>query len=251
MNNLNYGSLIWNLDDAKLWIDEFLDIYRRRPVENNRGGMTSTHLFWTWYLLRKMQPKNIIESGVFKGQGTWIMSEACPDAKIYSIDPNLAQRVYINEKVNYYTEDFNLINWEGLDKENTLCFFDDHQNAYLRLQEMKWMGFRKAIFEDNYPITQGDCYSCKKILAECGLVIDGEVKIKANSSHAKYFKRNIKTYITLPPLFRNEITRWGDKWENAVYPTPAPILVDQDIEKYKVLKEEAADYTWICYAELL
>lgn len=139
-------------------------------------------------MLKKISPKNIIESGVFRGQGTWMMLQACPDANIYSIDPCLFQRVYINDKVNYYTQDFNLNDWEQIDKEDTLCFFDDHQDAYLRLQQMKWMGFKRAMFEDNYPISQGDCYSCKKILSECGLLINDKEIIEANSTHAKYFR---------------------------------------------------------------
>lgn len=250
MNDLNWGIQLWDFKDVVSLMEEFLSIYDKRPIKNNQGGMTSTHLFWTWYVLRKINPANIIESGVFKGQGTWMISQACPDAKIFSIDPVLSRRVYIDDKVDYYTEDFNFIDWEGLDKENTLCFFDDHQNAYSRLQQMKWMGFKKAMFEDNYPVSRGDCYSCKKVLSECGLVIDGEQKIEPNSVHAKYFRNNIKTYTTLPPLFKNEMTRWGDEWDDVHYPTPVPIFSDADIEKYKIVKEEAFGYTWICYVEL-
>ena len=202
-------------------------------------------------MLKKMNPENIIESGVYKGQGTWLMSRACPKAKIYSIDVKLSQRVYIDENVTYFSKDFYYINWKKILKpENTFCFFDDHQDAYLRLMQMKWMGFKKAMFEDNYPVLQGDCYSCKKVISGCGLTVDGNVIIEANDAHSDYFAENIKTYTTFPPLFKNEKTRWGDSWDDVNYPTPAPVFSNKDIEKYRQVKEEADAYTWICYVEL-
>lgn len=251
MEELNIGIQLWDYMDVGSLMDEFLLLYSQRPIKNNKGGMLSTHLFWTWYVLKKLNPKYIIESGVFKGQGTWIMSEACPEAKIFSIDPMLSKREYINEKVTYFSEDFSLIDWttKGINFADTLCFFDDHQNAYIRLQQMKWMGFKMAMFEDNYPVSQGDCYSCKKILSGCGLVVKGTVQIPANTVDVCYFRKNIKTYTTLPPLFKNDKTRWGDLW-NDMYPTPAPVFRDKDIEKYKIIKDEAYSYTWICYIEL-
>lgn len=213
--------------------------------------MTSTHLFWTWYIFKKLQPANIIESGVFKGQGTWMMLNACPKAKIFSIDPDLSQRIYIDKKVTYFSKDFNLIDWKNINLDKTICFFDDHQNAYVRLQQMKWMGFKKAIFEDNYPISRGDCYSCKKILSKCGFSIDGIEKIEPNATHAEYLMKNIKTYTTLPPLYKCRKTRWGDDWDEMNYPTPKSIFTEHEIEKYEIIKKEANNYTWICYIELV
>lgn len=44
--------------------------------------------------------------------------------------------------------------------------------------------------------------------------------------------------------------RWGDEWNDVDYPTPQAIFSDDDIDKYKIVKEEALGYTWICYVEL-
>ena len=75
-------------------------------------------------------PKFIIESGIYKGQGTWLFRQACPEANIFSIDPVLENRVYIDNEVTYFTEDFSTILWNKyVNPDETLCFFDDHQNA--------------------------------------------------------------------------------------------------------------------------
>jgi hypothetical protein len=120
MEEIQYGKQRWNFSDVKSEIAEFLELYEKRPIKNNQGGMTSTHLFWTWYVCRKLNPESIIESGVFKGQGTWLFRQACPNAKIFSIDPCLEVRTYIDTEVRYFTEDFNLIEWnQYLNPQNT------------------------------------------------------------------------------------------------------------------------------------
>lgn len=253
MEELNYGKQQWNFVDVKEYIDEFLNLYEKRPVLNNLGGMTSTHLFWTWYVSKKLRPKYIIESGIFKGQGTWLFRQVCPNARIFSIDPLLEQRTYIDKQVTYFAEDFSRIQWDNyLEPKDTLCFFDDHQDAYMRLMQMKWMGFEYAMFEDNYPSCQGDCYSLKKIFSQKEYLLDGKARrwMKASNSHLNYVKKNIETYTTFPPLFKNEKTRWGDEWNEDFYPTPTPVFTNEDKEKYPILKEEAGGYTWICYVRL-
>ena len=251
MSDLCYGKQIWDYSDVNCLIDEFIELYKNRPIINNRGGMLSAHLFWAWFVVRKLKPANIIESGVFKGQGTWLFKQACPEAKIFSIDPVLEQREYIDDTAVYFTEDFSMINWtEYLDPKDTLVFFDDHQNAYMRLQQMKWMGFIHAMFEDNYPVKQGDCYSLKKIFAESGFAYKGNIMTAPNAVHADYVRSNIETYTTLPPLCKLKKTRWGDEWNEIDYPTGQAILSKEKLEEYPIIKEEAGFYTWICYVKL-
>lgn len=72
MDELYYGIQPWDFGDVKTNIKDFLDLYENRPINNNLGGMTSTHLFWTWYAAKKLNAKYIVESGVYKGQGTWL-----------------------------------------------------------------------------------------------------------------------------------------------------------------------------------
>ena len=251
MDELYYGTQFWDFEDVKTCIKDFLDLYETRPIKNNVGGMTSTHLFWTWYTTKKLNPKFIIESGIYKGQGTWLFRQACPEANIFSIDPVLENRVYIDNEVTYFTEDFSKILWNKyVNPDETLCFFDDHQNAYNRLMQMKWMGFFNAMFEDNYPAGQGDCYSLKKVFSQKGFIHNGTVFVPENKTHSYYVKENIDSYVTFPPLFKNIKTRWGDEWNNEKYLTESPIFDDIDKRQYPILEREADGYTWICYVKL-
>ena len=102
--------------------------------------MKSPHCFATWFMLKKIQPKFIVESGVALGAGTWILEQACPQAVIHSVDVDLSNLQYRSSRVTYHDRDINLIDWSALPSDDTLFFIDDHQNALERLKLISWMG---------------------------------------------------------------------------------------------------------------
>lgn len=80
-------------------------------------------------MLSRLSPDLIVESGVWKGQGTWLIEQACPQADLICIDLNLSRVEYKSKRAEYFDVDFDLIDFSGRDKTNAICFFDDHQNA--------------------------------------------------------------------------------------------------------------------------
>ena len=241
----------WDVEDYKSYLDEFNDLYSKKPIDNN-GGMKSAHMFASWYVIKKLKPKFLIESGIWKGLGTWFFEQASPETKIISIDPELKFREYISPKVTYQTTDFLLTDWSYLPTDETFIFFDDHQNFLQRMQYAKTCGFKKMMYEDNYPVQQGDCYTPKKIITNQNFVINcngiKQMYLK-NDEHLKYFIDNIEIYQEMPPIFKDDKTRWGDEW-NENYPTPEPLLDTINKNKYPLFYSERKDYTWICYMEL-
>ena len=224
-------------------IDEFFEIYRTMPNIDNRYGMQSPHLFLLWHSLKQLQPEYVIESGVYKGLGTWWIEQACPDAKVISIDIDLTNIEYKSDRVTYYCEDFSLHKWDEINKEKSLIFFDDHQNALMRLMQMKWMGFYQAIFDDNYAPYTGDCYSCKKIFASTGNQVVSD-HINPNNVDSYFLYENIDSYQELPAPFKLEKTRFGYNWvEPSFLNAPAN-------ESQSLLFKEADSFTYMCYVEL-
>ena len=148
---------------------EFLEIYQKRPIKNNYGGMRLSHCFAFYIFLKKINPSLIVESGVFKGQGTWLIENICPNAEIICIDIYPHKRIYSSKKAKYYSKDFNYLDWTNI-PDNSLAFFDDHQNAVDRLIYAKWCGFKHLIFEDNYAdsVEHGDVYSLKRAFSNSG-----------------------------------------------------------------------------------
>lgn len=263
------GDVKWDIKKIKSEIDSFLDVYNRRPIKVNDGGMKTPHMFATWFMLKQLNPKIIIESGVWKGQGTWLIEQAVPDAKLYCFDVNLSYRQYISDKATYTEADFTTFDWSKLkNKGDTLLFFDDHQNALDRIKKGKALGFKNFIFEDNYPAKQGDCYSLKKAFQHAGFqhakqnkkgiiskikdlfTSDERVNIPPNGEDEKYLQDVLEIYHEFPPVFKKPTTRWGDIWSAEHYPTPEPLFTNEEKQLYPLLWEEAAYYTWICYCKL-
>lgn len=265
---IEIGAPKWTSAELRVSFEQFKDVYTQKPVHDNVGGMKAPHAFAAWFMMKTLQPKTIIESGVWKGQGTWLFEQACPSAKIICLDVNFSNLIYKSEKARYIEKDFSLIDFEGVDKDSTICFFDDHQNALHRLTQMKWKGFKTAIFEDNYPAIRGDCYSLKKIFACAGFEtektgyngVKHQLKeflqriaksslntVEANSTHKIELINNLNLYYEFPPLFKEEKTRWGDAWSIEDYPTKEPIF---DSDYTDALRNEALHYSWMSLVEL-
>ncbi len=265
----------WPKEEMVEKLEEFSHLYKYRPIRHNTWGMKSPHLFLAWFVLQKLKPKVIIESGVYLGQGTWFFERACPNAKLYCIDINLHQIKYKSEKAKYFNRDFSTIDWSHLPKNETVLFFDDHQNAYERVKTARFFGFSQLLFEDNYPPQQqGDCYSLKQAFAHSGcnwpytkkqmlkICAKNTVKTIFNKPHsfykkvppnnvdATYLREHIEIYQELPPIFQLRQTRWGDNWDNAIYPTPEPLLNRVEEPYQQVFWDEAMFYTWLCYVKL-
>jgi hypothetical protein len=280
---INIGEPPWTRAEIAASIDEFSTIYADRPIKDNKGGMKAPHMFAVWFMARQLSPDLIVESGIWKGQSTWLLEKACPKADLVCIDLNLGYREYISNNAVYSDKDFSEQDWSEV-TDRTLAFFDDHQNAYKRLQQCDWFGFKHIIFEDNYPITQGDCYSLKKAFANAGFnpansqrkrTGDGTaakirrrfakliglspisltpqyeaVTIESNESDSHMLRKHLDIYCEFPPIFKSDTTRWGDAWSESSYPTPKPLLERPTKPSHDAFLDEAVFYTWICYAKL-
>jgi hypothetical protein len=259
------GTAPWTRDDMRAHLHEFADLYERRPIHDNTGGMKAPHAFLAWFAMKLLRPKIIIESGVFKGQGTWLMEQACPNAELFCLDIDFSRLVYRSSRATYIQRDFSLVDWRGIPKEDTVCFLDDHQDHLRRCKEAKWMGFRHMIFEDNYAPTNGaDLYTLKMAFLGTGFKAGSKVylrfwacrilgrplyvPVQANTVDAEYLRENLDVYDEMPPVFAQPTTRWGDRW--GTYPTPEPLLKTIDDEHLRIYESEAKDYTWMCYVRL-
>lgn len=154
--------------DMQNSVSEFLDVYSSRPIKENAGGMGVNHSWALWYVLRRVNPSVVVESGVWKGHSTWLIHTALPNAEIYSFDVSFSRLEYKCPASTYTERDWSLFDWSNVDLSNSLALFDDHQNCYNRLIQAYWYGIRHAIIEDNYPTGQGDCYSLKQVMARSG-----------------------------------------------------------------------------------
>ena len=196
----------WKSIDIKIELNKFIKIYDKRPIRKNKGGMRFSHMFAFYYILKKIKPKLVIESGVFKGQSTWLIRKTLPKTKIISIDIDLSKRQYISRSVKYSNLDFKFHNFSNLPK-NTLVFFDDHQNHIDRIIQAKWFGIKHVVFEDNYPVNFGDFYTLKHALFKKGFQHKTSI-LSLFKTFGIFFKMITKKIFNKDYYFSFESLRW-------------------------------------------
>ncbi|MBI2891408.1 MAG: hypothetical protein HYY13_11570 [Nitrospirae bacterium] len=267
------GEMPWTRGEMIDSLFEFCDLYSQRPIRDNRGGMRAPHMFLAWFALTRLKPKAIIESGVWRGQGTWLFERACPDAALYCIDPSPELMVYRSTRATYFTTDFSDLDWSSVPRADTVVFVDDHVNNVERLRSARKFGFFHLLFEDNYPpflgqnslktafMHGGYCEPAPppatlvERLRRKGLRLLGRareadnIRVPGNTHDADELRRDLEVYCELPPVFKSARTRWGEPWDDR-YPTPEPLLGAVSDERLRVFQEEADTYTWLCYARL-
>tara|TARA_B110000971_G_C19966724_1_gene480595 strand:- start:251 stop:1108 length:858 start_codon:yes stop_codon:yes gene_type:complete len=274
----------WSNEEIKAEIENFIEIYSERPIKNNEFGMKFPHMFAFYFILKKMKPEFVIESGVYKGQSTWLIERILPNTRILSIDIKLHYREYISNKAEYSNLDFKFQDFSKIDPEKTLAFFDDHQNSLERLKECKWFGIKHVIFEDNYPTNKGDFYSLRQIISGTGFKIHKNIfyerlkgimifllfqfnsffkekyplidhhrfranHVAPNITDLKYLNKNIEIYYEFPPIFK-PIKSLTENIEYDNYKIDEPLLGDEKKNKYQIAFDEKDHYNWFTYLRL-
>lgn len=243
-----------NIEDE---IKEFAAIYNRRPILQNTYGTESPHLFYLYFILKTFKPSHVIESGVYQGLSTWMIEQAAPEATVISIDIDWSNLKYKSDKVTYTSTDFNDVDWLtvlGGEKNcrNTIAFIDDHQDNYKRLLHAHANKIGRIIFEDNYPASQGDVLSLKKILSKWGkYVIDKDGVRVWYDMPEEYAKVVVEkcSYFECPPVYLDtQTTRWKDTF--AEHDTKKPLFTSVVFPELEVFKEEQLKYGFIALCEL-
>ena len=261
----------WNNDELIEELKIFAEIYKERPVKNNVHGMKFPHMFAAYFILKKIKPSFIIESGIFKGQSTWLIEKSLPNSKILSIDINLNKREFISKNATYSNIDFKYHDFSNIPND-TLVFFDDHVNHYERLKQAKFFGIKNIILEDNYKSNEGDFFTIKHSyqnsgfnhkytkfsnLKTLGIFLTETVKKifvknyyfsnekiefrlrdhKPNLNDFKNIEKSIDTYYEFPPII------------NCAVDTTQPLFKSNDYN-VDIPKEEINDYNYLTFIKL-
>jgi hypothetical protein len=135
-------------------VKDFTRIYENRPLVVNHHGGGFNNQFWLYVACRAIAPELVVESGVWRGQSTWVLRQAAPRAELHCFDLSFAERLYRDPTAHYHEHDWEGFDFDDVDPERSLVFFDDHQNQAKRICEAHDRGFRHIVFDDNLPASQ-------------------------------------------------------------------------------------------------
>ena len=137
-------------------IKNYEKIFRSNLVNNLNlnGGMGFNNGLILFLVISYLNPKIMIESGVWRGFTTMLLDEAtADDAKILCFDINLSRIEYKPKKATYYSSDIeetSKINFHNID----LAFFDDHVSHYDRLRFCLLNKINAVVLDDDIQLTQ-------------------------------------------------------------------------------------------------
>jgi len=150
------------------WLPQFKDAWHKHPAQFSKLG--ANHMFAEWFLVKKLKPTAIIESGVLQGGATWGLRDAAgPDTPIFSFDPvdNTKHKKGFHDS-NANTKYFFPPNWKDLsevdwdtvipmeNRSTALVILDDHQIFFDRFKTLKEAGFKHIFVEDNNAYGNGN-----------------------------------------------------------------------------------------------
>ena len=127
--------------------------YQKNNIDLN-GGMGFNNGLILFCILSYLNPKVIIESGVWRGFTTKLIDKATSDdSKILCFDINLSRNKYKSKKTTYYERDIteiSKINFQNVD----LALFDDHVSHYDRIKFCLLNKIKAVILDDDVGLTQ-------------------------------------------------------------------------------------------------
>jgi hypothetical protein len=136
---------------ATLSVNE-INTYFNLMTQNRAFGLHGTTpgngTLWLCMLMRALNPKVVVESGVYHGSSLFTIKASAPQAKVFAFDVNFANLLFRLDGVDYREHDWAAddIRAEG---PSDMCFFDDHINNCMRVRQAYDRGFRHVVVDDS------------------------------------------------------------------------------------------------------
>lgn len=215
-------------EQLRILFNKFLVLYDSftRMFKDNNGGMGCSDMFTFFYTLHTLQPKYVIESGVFQGASTWFIRQTLPRAYIFCFDPMEPRYKDSFPMTTYFTGkdfiDFNTFQPEkyNITLDNTLCFFDDHINAPQRLMQTRTKGIKYALFNDNYPVNCGGHLTLKHVMTTQQHNDDRYSLFGQRNEYKEWTDTHIESIVEFPNIIGNSVeTGEGSFPTESLFPT--------------------------------
>jgi hypothetical protein len=235
--------MIFSEEDLKFFINNIWD----DSFQNNNGGMASPDMFTLFFTLKQINPKVVIESGVWNGLSTKLIRKTLGlDAIIICLDPReIPPGGYKDNNQNtiYYIGkkfvDFNKLDLKKYNSNDIFAFFDCHQNAPLRLLQCKNKNIIHCLFNDNYPTKLGSHYTFEHLFNN-----DNRLNI-FNNNTKKQIIDLIEIYHIYPNIFSTNITVTEGN-----IPCKGFFENDPGDKIYNIFKNDINKYRWNTYIKI-
>lgn len=130
-------------------IDTYFNLMARNRAFGLLGTTPGNGTLWLCMLMRVLNPKVVVESGVYHGSSLYTIKASAPQAKVFAFDVTFANLLSRLEGVDYRERDWGMDDDVHAESPSDLCFFDDHINNCKRVRQAYERGFRHVIVDDS------------------------------------------------------------------------------------------------------
>lgn len=227
-------------------LNTFIHKVYSTDFDNNHGGMGAPDLFTFWFILNKYQPKVVIESGVWNGISTKLIRKTLPESTIICLDPRVIPSSGYRDKhpnTIYFLGrqfiDFKDLDLSNYNPDDILCFFDCHQNAYLRLQQCIEKKITNVFLNDNYPVNCGSHYTLNHLY-------NNDTRLyHVNKDDRQLLFKRIKLYHIFPNIYPGKI-----KTGEGYFECDSFFKKLNDKPEFAIFRKEQHKYRWNTFVTL-
>ena len=182
------------------FIQEFQTIFYKSPVRDLGSGFGFNESLILYCILKKLNPAQVIESGVMRGFTTYIIDKATSkNCKIFCYDINFDNLVFKSKKAEYFNHDISH-NFTKSSNDQTFAFWDDHTSHLDRLKFSLKHKIKYNVFDDD--------------LSFLNFHSDGWPPIPSISM-LKEIKQNLINKNEIQWMFKNKLGKmWLDNFKN-------------------------------------
>jgi hypothetical protein len=129
-------------------INTYFNLMTQNRAFGVHGTTPGNGTLWLCMLMRALNPKVVVESGVYHGSSLFTIKASAPQAKVFAFDVNFENLLFRLDGVDYREHDWAAddIRAEG---PSDMCFFDDHINNCMRVRQAYDRGFRHVVVDDS------------------------------------------------------------------------------------------------------
>jgi hypothetical protein len=227
-------------------LDFFVNSVWDNSFSGNNGGMGAPDLFSLYFVLNKLKPKVVVESGVWNGISTKLIRKVLPESIIICLDPReIPSGGFKDDNKNtlYYLGnkfiDFKDLNLSNYSEKDILCFFDCHQNAYVRLKQCLEKRISNVFFNDNYPVKCGSHFTIEHLIHGDNrhYVVDDISKTQLINS--------ITVYKIFPNIYPGDI-----KTGEGMFSCRSYFTKYDSVSSYEIFNVERIRYRWNTFIKL-
>jgi len=144
MNRIGVPAASLSVND----INTYFNLMTQNPAFGLVGTTPGNGTLWLCLLVRALNPKVVVESGVYHGSSLFTIKASAPQAKVFAFDINFKTLLSRLDGVDYREHDWATDDIRA-ESHSDLCFFDDHINNCKRVRQAYERGFKHVVVDDS------------------------------------------------------------------------------------------------------